>query len=296
MQNSIRKGDYELAGYCLWELLPQYTPYLRKRLLVISAEDCYGILTKEILPLCEYGLEESLTKALYLLCTAKKNRDADYFVCNLMYADQPSGLDKHELMKALSKGIRSRDMIATGRYAAELFKLSRKDFWKALNETMTVYYPYLESEFAALSRANDFMTKPNEETIFVAKAIILMWTQRENGDDYFALPGMDLWTPFHTDEIWVPKPVDQCKQINGLFPEWAYNWHTTYGKYKLGRDAVHAIENDQRLLTPLEVNLYDDCSWNRDINACLLKHNPRRYELPFDDRKITVEQKYGKQN
>ena len=296
MQNAIRKGDYDIAGHCLWELLPQYTPYLRKRLLVISAEDCYGILTKEILPLCEYGTEDSLTKALALLCAAKKNRDADYFVCNLMYADEPSGLDKHTLMQTLCKAIRKRDMIATGRYAAELFKLSRKDFWKALNETMAVFYPHLESEFAALSRANDFMTKPNEETIFVAKAIILMWTQRENGDDLFALPNMDLWTPFRMDEITVPKLVEQCPRVNGLFPDWAYNWHTTYGKYKLGRDAVHAIENDQRLLTPLEVNLYDDCSWNRDINACLLKHNPRRYELPFDDRKITVEQKYGKQN
>ena len=295
MQNAIRKGDYDIAGHCLWELLPQYTPYLRKRLLVISAEDCYGILTKEILPLCEYGTEDSLTKALALLCAAKKNRDADYFVCNLMYADEPSGLDKHTLMQTLCKAIRKRDMIATGRYAAELFKLSRKDFWKALNETMAVFYPHLESEFAALSRANDFMTKPNEETIFVAKAIILMWTQRENGDDLFALPNMDLWTPFRMDEITVPKLVEQCPRVNGLFPDWAYNWHTTYGKYKLGRDAVHAIENDQRLLTPLEVNLYDDCSWNRDINACLLKHNPRRYELPFDDRKITVEQKYGTQ-
>lgn len=296
MQNSIRKGDYELAGYCLWELLPQYTPYLRKRLLVISAEDCYGILTKEILPLCEYGSEESLTKALALLCAAKKNRDADYFVCNLMYCDQPSGLEKLDLMKALSKAIRKRDMINTGRYAAELWELSRKDFWKTLNETMMVYYPHLESEFAALSRANDLMTKPNEETIYVAKAIILMWTQRENGDDYFALPNMDLWTPYRFDEITVPKPLDQCARVDGLFPEWAYNWHTTYGKYTLHRDAVHAIENDQRLLTPLEVNLFDNCSWNRDINACLKKHNPRRYQLPFDDRKPTVEQVYGTQN
>lgn len=295
MQNGIRKGDYELAGYCLWELLPQYTPYLRKRLLVISAEDCYGILTKEILPLCENGYEESLTKALHLLCKAKKNRDADYFVCNLMFFDQPSGLSKPDLMKAMHKAIRKRDMIATGRYAAELFKLNRKDIWKVLNETMMVYYPWLETEFEALQRANDQMTKPNEETIYVAKAIVLMWTQRENGDDYFALSGMQVWEPFPYESIVPTKPVDQCAKIDGLFPEWAYNWHTTYGKYTLRRDAVHAIENDQRLLTPLEENLFDDCTWNRDINACLLKHNPRRYELPFDDRKRRVEEKYGTQ-
>jgi len=295
MQNSIRKGEWELAAYCLWELLPQYTPYLRKRLLVISAEDCYGILTKEILPLCEYGTEESLTKALALLCKAKKNRDADYFVCNLMYFDQPSGMTKVELMKALSKAIRKMDVINAGRYAAELWKMSRKDFWKMLNETMMVYYPWLETEFAALQRANDQMTKPNEETIYVAKAIILMWTKRENGDDYFAIPGMQLWEPFPFESIEIPKPVDLCAKVTGLFPEWAYNWHTTYGKYTLRRDAVHAIENDQRLLTPLEENLFDDCTWNRDINACLRKHNPRRYELPFDDRKRRVEEKYGTQ-
>ena len=295
MQNGIRKGDYEIAGHCLWELLPQYTPYLRKRLLVISAEDCYGILTKEILPLCEYGTEESLTKALALLCKAKKNRDADYFVCNLMYFDQPSGMTKVELMKALSKAIRKMDVINAGRYAAELWKMSRKDFWKMLNETMMVYYPWLETEFTALQRANDQMTKPNEETIYVAKAIILMWTKRENGDDYFAIPGMQLWEPFPFESIEIPKPVDLCAKVTGLFPEWAYNWHTTYGKYTLRRDAVHAIENDQRLLTPLEENLFDDCTWNRDINACLRKHNPRRYELPFDDRKRRVEEKYGTQ-
>ena len=295
MQNGIRKGDYEIAGHCLWELLPQYTPYLRKRLLVISAEDCYGILTKEILPLCEYGTEESLTKALALLCKAKKNRDADYFVCNLMYFDQPSGMTKVELMKTLSKAIRKMDVINAGRYAAELWKMSRKDFWKMLNETMMVYYPWLETEFAALQRANDQMTKPNEETIYVAKAIILMWTKRENGDDYFAIPGMQLWEPFPFESIEIPKLVDLCAKVTGLFPEWAYNWHTTYGKYTLRRDAVHAIENDQRLLTPLEENLFDDCTWNRDINACLRKHNPRRYELPFDDRKRRVEEKYGTQ-
>lgn len=296
MQNAIRKGDYEIAGHCMWELLPEYTPYLRKRLLVISAEDCYGILTKEILPLCEYGTEESLTKAMALLCAAKKNRDADYFVCNLMYADQPSGLDKHTLMQSLSKAIRKRDMIETGRYAAELFKLSRKDFWKMLKETTMVYYHHLETEIDALRRANEQMTKPNEESIFVAKAIILMWTDRNTMDGYLACHGMHIDANLRYDSISVPKSVDQCIKVNGLFPEWAYNWHTYYGKYKLRRDAVHAIENDQRLLTPLEVNLFDNCSWNRDINVCLMKHNPNNYRLPFDDRKPTVEQVYGKQD
>lgn len=293
MQNAIRKGDYEIAGYCLWELLPQYTPYLRKRLLVISAEDCYGVLTKEILNLTEYGDEVSLTRAMALLCAAKKNRDADYFVCNLMYSDAESGLNKVELAQALHSAIRKRNVVAAGHYSAELFKKNRKDFWRMLHESTQVYYPHLQDEITALNTANEKMTKPAEETIFVAKAMVLMWTKKDNLEGLLAHPDIQFDHLLDPAAIAVPKAPDECRKIPGLFPEWAYNWHTSYGKYKLRRDAVHAITNDQKLLTPLEVNLFDDCSWNRDINACLLKHNPNRYDLPFDDGKRRPEEKYG---
>ena len=301
MQNAIRKGDYEVAGYAIWELLPQYTPYLRKRLLVISAEDCYGIITKEILKLMDQGDEDALTKALSLMCLAKKNRDADYFVCNLMNFDQPSGMDKHELSKALLTAIRKMDVGATGRYAAELFKKNRKAFWEMLLTAAQVYYPHLLEEFRALYASNERMSKPTEETIFVAKAIILIWTeimnQRRGGDTRTLLgyPIMRFDDALEPELVPLIKPLDQCTRITGLFPEWAYNWHTSYGKYKLRRDAVHAIENDQRLLTPLQENLFDDCTWNVDLNACLLKHNPNRYRLPYDDGKRDPLEKYGKQ-
>lgn len=297
MQNAIRKGDYEIAGYCLWELLPGYTPYLRKRLLVISAEDCYGVITKEILALSERGDEESLTKALVLLCATKKNRDADYFVCNLMYSDEPTGKSKDELSKLLHTAIRKMDVVGAGQYSAELFKKNRKELWRMLNETTVVYYSGLEEEVAALKECNERMSKPTEETIFAAKAIVLMWTamKREHTDELLGYPALDFYDVLDPDQIVVPKPLDNCEKIDGLFPEWAYNWHTSYGKYTLRRDAVHAITNDQKLLTPLEENLFDDCTWNRDINICLQKHNPRRYRLPFDDGKRRPGEKYGTQ-
>lgn len=292
MQNSIRKGDYEIAAYCLWELLPQYTPYLRKRLLVISAEDCYGIITKEVLNLCEIGTEASLTEAVALLCAAKKNRDADYFVCNLMFTEgEPQKREKGELARLLHTAIRKRRIIEAGGLSAELFKANRKDFWKMLHDTSMVYYPDLFSEVKALNAANDRMSKPAEETIFVAKAMVLMWTPKEKG--LLGYPEIRYDGVMAEGSVPVIKPAEECERISGLFPEWAYNWHTSYGKYQLKRDAVHAIANDQRLLTPLEYNLFDDCSWNRDINACLLKHNPNRYRLPFDDGKIDPRVKYG---
>lgn len=51
---------------------PGYTPYLRKRFLVISAEDCFGVITKEIVALSEIGDEKALTQALALMCAAKR--------------------------------------------------------------------------------------------------------------------------------------------------------------------------------------------------------------------------------
>lgn len=294
MQNAIRKGDFEVAGYAMWELIPDYTPYLQKRLLVISAEDCYGIITKEILNLTRSGTEEDLTRALSLLCLAKKNRDADYFVCNLMHYKQSAALGKLELARELHTKIRRMDVVSAGALSAELFKLDRKGLWKMLTDTAMVYYPDILSEVVALNIANDSVSKPGEETIFVAKAIVLMWTKRNSPEGLLSYDEMGFDRPMKADDIPIFKSLDECQKIKGLFPEWAYNWHTYYGKYKLKRDAVHAIENDQKLLTPLEVNLFDDCTWNQDINACLEKWNPRNRRLPYDDGKVRPEVKYGK--
>lgn len=296
MQNAIRKGDYEVAAYAMWELLPGYTPYLRKRLLVISAEDCYGILTKDVMSLCEVGDEESLTKALALLCAAKKNRDADYFVCNLMIPTDPRGQSSRgEMAQALHQSIRKMDVVVAGWQSLALFKKNRKELWKALLETTKVYHSELEDEAIALKEANDRVSKPSEETIFAAKAIILMWTamKRKDKKELLAHPSLSFYGVIDPKNIIAPKALGECERITGLFPDWAYNWHTYHGKYDLRRDAVHAITNDQQLLTPLEVNLFDDCSWNRDINACLEKWNPHRRPIPYDDGKRNPGEKFG---
>ena len=292
MQNAIRKGDYEIAGYAMWELLPKYGNYLRKRLLVISAEDCYGVLTKELLPLMDMATQESFEKALSILCAAKKNRDADYFVCNLMVNDTPSGLDKHELSKKLARAIIKKRIVEAGRLSAELFKTDRKLMWKMLNEITGLHRPHLIAEVQALETSNKNMTKPAEETIFVAKAMVLFWTEKPTKERLLAYDGMRFDGVMDYQSIRIKKSLDDCERVEGLFPEWAYNWHTVYGKYKLRRDAVHAIESDQRLLTPLEINLFDDCTWNRDINECLKKWNPRNRHIPYDDGKFTVEMKF----
>lgn len=90
LQKSIRRGDYQRAGFAANQLAEKFRKYLWKRLLIISAEDCYGIITKEIVGLKladdETGKTENIfiSKAICLLCEARKNRDACYFACNYM--------------------------------------------------------------------------------------------------------------------------------------------------------------------------------------------------------------------
>jgi replication-associated recombination protein RarA len=49
LQKSIRRGDARLAGYFAVELFESnYREYLWRRLLTISAEDCWGVITQEV--------------------------------------------------------------------------------------------------------------------------------------------------------------------------------------------------------------------------------------------------------
>lgn len=96
MQKAVRRGDARTAGYFALELWHSgYATYVWKRLFTISAEDCYGIITNEIEALWQgYSLvnngskEEKgrifISKAVIILCEAKKSRDADH-LSNLVY-------------------------------------------------------------------------------------------------------------------------------------------------------------------------------------------------------------------
>lgn len=109
MQKAIRRGDTQLAGYWALELWASgYGNYVWKRLLTVSAEDCWGILTAEVKALHDgYLLVNSdrkskqakgrifISKAVILMCAAKKNRDADHLQ-NFVY-DKSIGVDPDTL-------------------------------------------------------------------------------------------------------------------------------------------------------------------------------------------------------
>lgn len=97
LQKALRRGDAKLAGYCALELYHSgFWKYVWKRILTVSAEDCGGIITKEVWALLESFLFINdysdvmgkgrifIAKAVLVTARQIKNRDADH-LNNLIY-------------------------------------------------------------------------------------------------------------------------------------------------------------------------------------------------------------------
>ncbi len=104
LQKAIRRGDVKLAGFSALELI-DYHKMLLSRLRVICAEDCYGVILTEVEKLLDLFEKTKkrifISKAVILLCLARKSRDAD----NMQYwYDNLQTIDK-QFFNALQKEI-----------------------------------------------------------------------------------------------------------------------------------------------------------------------------------------------
>ena len=119
MQKAVRRGDARMAGYWTIELFESnYREYAWRRLLTISAEDCWGVITKEIEALYRswqiIDRQKAgrgrifLAKAAILLAMARKCRDADHLT-NLIY-DQKA-VDDAELERELDEARKNPEPI-----------------------------------------------------------------------------------------------------------------------------------------------------------------------------------------
>ena len=159
MQKAIRRGDAKLAGYWALELWESgFGKYCWKRLLTVSAEDCWGILTQEIKALHDSyvvvneGLSARqhrgrifISKAVILLCLAKKSRDADHLQ-NFVY-DQMAGLDPETLSDELRQ---SGDYVPIPAYAYDCHTRegrrrgkTKRDFFTAEQAALEPFQPGL---------------------------------------------------------------------------------------------------------------------------------------------------------
>ena len=155
MQKAIRRADTRLAGYWALELWHSgFGNYVWKRLLTVSAEDVWGLITSEIKALHDSYVFVNKTvpakqpkgrifisKAVILLCAARKSRHADHLQ-NFVYdalagIDADSRVERDRLRGAQPEGPRQRKGIGRpvgGRatrargvnLAAELLKAGKK--------------------------------------------------------------------------------------------------------------------------------------------------------------------------
>lgn len=92
LQKGIRRSSYNDAGFAAKQLRGRFRSTMWNRLFVTSSEDCFGVVTKELVALRakdeEYPKDEYLGDAVALLCRAKKSRDACYFACNFILANR----------------------------------------------------------------------------------------------------------------------------------------------------------------------------------------------------------------
>ncbi len=175
LQKAIRRGNAPMACYWAAELYnsPRFKHYVWNRLLVISAEDCWGTITQHVEALRQEvkalesadklvnkGKDDSkatvlfVLKAAYLLATASKNRDVDNFYC-LVY--QPAAIPEKELLDDLEASKDLKEPIpseALDMHTPEGEKLLRARGWSKkqmkeqfiLKETKALK-PYHQTEF-----------------------------------------------------------------------------------------------------------------------------------------------------
>lgn len=128
LQKAIRRADARHAGYWAIELFESgYQMYLWRRLLTISAEDCWGVITHEVeaLRVSWERIHEHkrgrgrifAAKAVILLCMARKSRDADHLT-NLVY--DPKAVDDAELERQLDEARNAPEDLPIPEYAYDV--------------------------------------------------------------------------------------------------------------------------------------------------------------------------------
>lgn len=157
LQKAIRRGDARLAGYWAIELFESnYREYVWRRLLTISAEDCWGVITHEVEALYRSWqmIDQQkkgkgrifIAKAAILLSQARKCRDADHLT-NLIY--DPKAVPDDQLEADLTAARESPETIPA--YAFDC----HTSVGKKAGKTKAMFF---KDEFEGLS--------PREEGLF----------------------------------------------------------------------------------------------------------------------------------
>lgn len=159
LQKAIRRGDYKRAGYAAKELYWDYKDFMWNRLLVISAEDCYPLVTQEILALrksdewVNKGKKHDertkifVGKAIAILIECFKGREGDFIASSAMREINPEMRNDPAFNQDL-ESINIEKCIADGElfpeYVYDIHTWKGKKFY---NRTETNYdFDYIEGK------------------------------------------------------------------------------------------------------------------------------------------------------
>lgn len=270
IQKALRRGDIEYACYAAHEMMWKYRPYLWTRMLITSAEDCYDLVTGRVQYLKEKDLEtgdptntQYLSEAVNLLVRTRKNRDSDFFACNLLYSKEKKdfpmgdgqlvtrhGHDLKAMSIELKKAILNCEEENIGYIANEIRCWYRKLFWVVAKDiAKTLGYGNVAREVNSLMKVDLAQNPKNSSCIFITKAIVtFLHILKAGHGDIFEYPYMK-------------SLVDVMKfSERRTIPEYTYDCHTIKGKAR-GLDGDDFIVTEQGSLHPHVEGLYDDLDW-----------------------------------
>lgn len=280
IQKAIRRSNKDYACYAANELAPRFRNYLWKRLLCVSVEDCYDLITNKIVALKQADDAQNLQsksslfieKAIGILLATRKNRDADYFACNLLNSRDriefpkdeyvggnagcytKNGHDMFLVAGLLERAITGKDDVRAGYLANELMVRYREFLWKRIvSIASNLNYQPVTNEIVALKKADDMQpTTSPRSSIFVAKAVTVLLKVVRYG-----------CCSFYVNDF--AYPVVHLKDYDNrhmVIPDYVFDCHTHRGK-QMGRTKREFIYAEQSALTPYKEGEYDKCGWDR---------------------------------
>lgn len=278
VQKALRRGDAYFSAYSACEMASKYREYLWRRLLTVSAEDCYDMVTGQVLKLKELDdnvVDKSdvtyIEYAVGLLCDARKNRDADYFACNLFnsreivdlteYSDKygvqdeiltKNGHDAYMLCALLKDKIKECDVKLVGYISCELVSRYRTLFWETiLGSAEDISQEQVRNELLSLKKADDIQKgSKNVSGIYCSKALVIMLKEASGEFDLVA-PNKCRKPEFNS-----------IRSKYSSLPDYTYDCHTVIGKRK-GRTKKDFIVTEQNALSPYKHGWFDELSWER---------------------------------
>lgn len=282
IQKALRRRDAVSAYFAANEMAPSYRSYLWKRLFTVSAEDCFDMVTGRILDL--YNQDKNVVNksdthniaiAVSVLLNARKNRDGDYFACNIFNSRDNMDLSKYcpnpvedltcstknghrlyDLEEVFSKAIDMLDDVTAGYAANEISVYYPQRCWTIIKEkAQSLKIPSLIKEVSALCDV-DNITKQTS-TLFYSKAILLMLKcTKYDGDSIF-----------QHEFRFNPNINLMDYNIRHQIPEYVYDCHTVQGKMR-GKTKRDFVVTEQAALCPLVKGEYDDASWEHFFYLC----------------------------